>query len=166
LFRNGMWFRIPSGSLQLRHDVLAAGVRFGRVAGDSLNGRVHGVQRLAAASSFSSSRLWRSTSSTSNAETEPRPPDRRDLSRATRRKSSQVSEGRLIPVVRCVRSSGFDAVVRACVFNILKEQVYWKMLPIVNCRVGSARPESISVDLPIHLQWCDELFHGENILPK
>lgn len=65
------------------------------------------VYRLAEASSFSSSRLWRSTNSTKSADTEPRPPDRRDLSKATRRNSSQVSVGKFIPVVRCVRSCGF-----------------------------------------------------------
>jgi hypothetical protein len=40
----------------------------------------------------------------------------------------------LIPVVRCVRSSGFKPVVWALFFNMVKRQVYLKLLPIVNCK--------------------------------
>ena len=36
-------------------------------------------------------------------------------------------------MVRYVRSSGFGPVERALVFNLMKRQVYSKMLPIVNC---------------------------------
>jgi hypothetical protein len=41
LLSDGVGVRIPSGSLQLRHDELTAGVGFGWVAGDSLNGWWH-----------------------------------------------------------------------------------------------------------------------------
>jgi hypothetical protein len=59
-----------------------------------------------------------------NAETEPLPPNLRERSKATRRKSSQVSVGKLIPVVRCVRSSALGPVRRALILIMITEQVY------------------------------------------
>jgi len=55
--------------------------------------------------SFSSSFRCRSTSSTNNFDTEGRPPYFLARSNATRFNSSHISAGRLMPVVRCVRSS-------------------------------------------------------------
>ena len=109
-------------------DQVAPGVR--PLLKERLEGPFRRARRLAG---FSSSLLWRSTSCTSRADTEPRPPDRRDRSNATRRKSSHVSVGKFIPVVRCVSSCDFDPVGWALVFNMMKGQGYWKMLAIVNC---------------------------------
>ena len=92
------------------------------------------------ANSRSNSFRCRCTSSTSKAETDGLPPCRLARSNATRFRSSHISAGRLIPVVRCVRSGagGSDSVFRCgCLaIRVSLPQLTIQRLTIPTCHNG------------------------------
>ena len=95
------------------------------------------------ANSRSNSFRCRCTRSTSKAETEGLPPCRLARSNATRFRSSHISAGRLIPVVRCVRSGavGADAAFRGgCLaIRISLPQLTIQRLTILTCQKRATR---------------------------
>jgi hypothetical protein len=98
----GVYFGTHSCAAQAGDDSLIAGVGGGTFGGSIGSSMSHPLN------SFSSSLRCRSTRSTSKADTDGLPPYFFARENATRFNISHMSDGRLIPVVRLIRSASLD----------------------------------------------------------